>query len=66
MDGANAVHALKRHVCTATIPVIGLTAYDTASTAEDFRQVCDAVLEKPVSPDALLDALRRARGTARW
>jgi CheY-like chemotaxis protein len=59
MDGVQAVHALKLHACTRTTPIIGLTAH-TGSTTAEFRRVCDAVLEKPVNPDNLLEALRWA------
>lgn len=59
MDGAQAVRALKRHACTRTTPVIGLTAHTGAATL-DFRRMCDTVLEKPVNPDSLLAALRWA------
>jgi CheY-like chemotaxis protein len=62
MDGVQAAHALKLHARTRTTPVIGLTAHTGSATAE-FRRVCDTVLEKPVNPDDLLAALRRA---LRW
>ena len=66
MDGAAAARALKGGPRTAGIPVIGLTAHGTAADAHDFHQVCDSVLEKPLSPEAVVEALRRAvqRGNA--
>ena len=62
MNGAEAVQKLRLHARTRATPVIGLTAHSEAST-RDFRRACDAVLEKPVNPDDLLAALRRA---LRW
>ena len=59
MNGTEAVRALKLHACTRATPVIGLTAHVGPTTA-DFRRICDTVLEKPVNPDNLLEALRRA------
>jgi CheY-like chemotaxis protein len=56
LNGADAVRAIRRHVGAGTPPVVGLTAHPTA----DFREVCDTILEKPVSPTDLLDALRCA------
>jgi CheY-like chemotaxis protein len=60
MNGAEAVHALKGHACTAATPVIGLTAHGRCQSTQDFRRVCDTVLDKPVSPDDLLAAVRQA------
>ena len=62
MDGTEAVARLRLHARTRATPVIGLTAHPNLTT-RDFRRVCDAVLEKPVNPDDLLAALRRA---LRW
>lgn len=59
MDGAAAARALKADPRTAAIPVIGLTAHGTAASVQDFQHVCDVVLEKPLSPEAVLEALRR-------
>lgn len=59
MDGAEAVHALRREAGTRAIPVIGLTAHTGPATL-DFRRICDAVLDKPVNPDNLMAAMRRA------
>jgi CheY-like chemotaxis protein len=60
MDGATAARALKSDPRTFATPVIGLTAHGSAAGAHAFHEVCDIVLEKPVSPEAVLDALRRA------
>ena len=62
MNGTEAVRKLRLHARTRATPVIGLTAHSEPTTT-DFRRVCDAVLEKPVNPDDLLFALRRA---LRW
>jgi CheY-like chemotaxis protein len=62
MNGAEAVRRLRLNAPTRTTPVIGITAHSEATT-RDFRRACDAVLEKPVNPDDLLAALRRA---LRW
>ncbi len=59
MDGATAARALKGDPRTAAIPVIGLTAHGTAASVQDFHSVCDVVLQKPLSPEAVLEALRR-------
>ena len=59
MDGAVAARTLKGDPRTAAIPVIGLTAHGTAASLQDFQSVCDVVLEKPLSPEAVLEALRR-------
>jgi CheY-like chemotaxis protein len=59
MNGTEAVRALKLHACTRATPVIGLTAHVGPTTA-DFCCICDTVLEKPVNPDTLLEAVRRA------
>ena len=59
MDGAAAARALKGDPRTAAIPVIGLTAHGTAASLQDFQSVCDVVLEKPLSPEAVIEALRR-------
>ncbi len=59
MDGAAAARALKDDPRTAAIPVIGLTAHGTAASLQDFQSVCDLVLEKPLSPEAVIEALRR-------
>lgn len=63
MDGAEAVRRLRLHARTCATPVIGLTAHSESTTTRAFRRACDAVLEKPVNPDDLLAALRRA---LRW
>lgn len=65
MNGADVVHELRHHASTTTTPVIGLTAEGEPSSLE-FRRVCDTVLDKPVRPEDLLDALRGTlrRGTA--
>lgn len=60
MDGAAAGRALKGDPRTAAIPVVGLTAHGTEAGAHDFQHVCDIVLEKPLNPEAVVDALRRA------
>lgn len=60
MDGAAAARALKADPRTAGIPVIGLTAHGTRANAHDFPAVCETVLEKPLNPEAVIDALRRA------
>jgi CheY-like chemotaxis protein len=60
MDGVEAAHALKLHAATATTPVIGLTAQGSCQSSQDFRRVCATVLEKPVTHEDLLAALRRA------
>jgi CheY-like chemotaxis protein len=62
MNGAEAVNRIRLHASTRATPVIGITAHSETSTGA-FRSVCDAVLEKPVHPDDLLAALRRA---LRW
>ena len=59
MDGAEAARALKGDPRTAAIPVIGLTAHGNAASLQDFQSVCDVVLEKPLSPETVLEALRR-------
>ena len=60
MDGAAAARALKADSRTAAIPVVGLTGHGTAANAHDFPAVCEAVLEKPLNPEAVIAALRRA------
>ena len=64
MDGAAAARALKRDPRTASTPVIGLTAHGRGPDAREFHEVCDIVLEKPINPESVLDALRRALGRA--
>ena len=59
MDGAAAGRALKGDLRTAAIPGVGLTAHGTQAEAHDFPGVCDIVLEKPLNPEAVVDALRR-------
>jgi CheY-like chemotaxis protein len=65
MNGAEAVDALKRDARTAATPVIGVTAHATSPATQEFRRLCDAVLEKPVSPQTLVEALRLALGAQR-
>lgn len=60
MDGAAAARALKADPRTAGIPVVGLTAHGTAANAHNFPAVCETVLEKPLNPEAVVEALRRA------
>lgn len=60
MDGAAAARALKADPRTAGIPVVGLTAHGTAASAHNFGAVCETVLEKPLNPEAVFEALRRA------
>jgi two-component system cell cycle response regulator DivK len=60
MDGATAARALKADPRTAGIPVVGLTGHGTAANAHDFPAVCETVLEKPLNPEAVVEALRRA------
>jgi two-component system cell cycle response regulator DivK len=60
MDGAAAARALKADPRTASIPVVGLTGHGTAANAHDFPAVCETVLEKPLNPEAVVEALRRA------
>jgi CheY-like chemotaxis protein len=60
MDGAAATRALKADPRTAAIPVVGLTGHPKAATEGDFHAVCALVLEKPVSPEAVVAALRQA------
>ena len=60
MDGAAAGRALKRDLRTAAIPVVGLTGHGPEAGVYHFQDVCDIVLEKPLNPEAVVDALRRA------
>ena len=60
MDGAAAGRALKRDLRTAAIPVVGLTGHAPEAGAYHFQDVCDIVLEKPLNPEAVVEALRRA------
>lgn len=60
MDGAAAARALKADPRTAAIPVVGLTGHGTAANAHNFPAVCETVLEKPLNPEAVIEALRRA------
>lgn len=60
MDGADAARALKADPRTAAIPVIGLTGHAADADARDFHQICAAVLEKPLHPEAVIAALNRA------
>jgi CheY-like chemotaxis protein len=60
MDGADAARALKADPRTAAIPVVGLTGHGADAGAHDFHQVCAVVLDKPLSPEAVLAALGRA------
>jgi two-component system cell cycle response regulator DivK len=60
MNGAAAARTLKGDPRTAAIPVIGLTGHGTAARAHNFGDVCETVLEKPLNPEAVLEALRRA------
>jgi CheY-like chemotaxis protein len=59
MDGAAAGRALKADLRTAAIPVIGLTGHGPEAGAYNFQDVCEIVLEKPLNPEAVVDALRR-------
>jgi CheY-like chemotaxis protein len=58
MNGADAVRALKGHASTSATPVIGLTAQATSATEQSFHRICQTVLEKPASPEAVLEAMR--------
>ena len=59
MDGADAVRAIRSHPRTATTPVIGFTGYGLGAVAGDFGRLCDIILEKPIAPEDLLEAVRR-------
>lgn len=65
MNGADAVDALKRDTRTAATPVIGVTAHVASPATQEFCRLCDTVLEKPVSPQTLVEALRFALGSQR-
>lgn len=55
MDGVQASLFLKRDASTRTIPILMLTAFREALGG---RAQCDAYLDKPCSPHAMVDKLR--------
>ena len=58
-SGLDAARALKRAAPLAHIPVIAVTALARPSDAREARRAgCDGYLAKPVTPDALLAAVR--------
>jgi CheY-like chemotaxis protein len=65
LDGGQAVLTIKGNPSTASIPIIGLTAFTECSITREFWRLCDLVLQKPLCPDALLDGLRLVLRPAR-
>ena len=60
IDGFELTRRLKLDARTGRVPVVAITGYPafTADPARAQRAGCDAVLEKPCSPDALESAIR--------
>lgn len=56
MDGYDMVKTLRQEPYTSSIPIIGISASDPADVkASAFRRLCDAVIDKPFSPQDVLD-----------
>jgi len=61
--GWEAVRAIKAAADTGNIPVIALSTHATAGDKDEAHEAgCDRYLEKPVTPDQLLDAVRALLG----
>lgn len=66
MDGIEATRLLKRDPRTAGIPLLILSAHDTAAVRRDaVRAGCDAFLTKPAAPQRVLQELERLLSTDR-
>ncbi len=65
MSGLEATRLLKRDPRTARIPLLILSAHDTAAMQRDAVSAgCDAYLIKPARPDRILRELERLLGVA--
>lgn len=63
MDGMSAVRLLRGHDELRGVPIIALTAYDSAyPRAEAMEAMCDGYLVKPINLAELEGVLRRALG----
>ncbi|MDH4065151.1 MAG: response regulator, partial [Acidobacteriota bacterium] len=61
MDGYAAATAIRRHPDGAHVPIIAVTGHTgEAENARCLRAGCSSVIEKPVTRDALLPAIRSA------
>ncbi|HEX9049146.1 MAG TPA: response regulator [Anaeromyxobacter sp.] len=65
LDGAGLCEALRREPATREVPVVILTSNGDADTRRRARSAgAREVLEKPIQPHALLDAVNRHLGAA--
>jgi CheY-like chemotaxis protein len=63
MDGITAVHIIRGHERLRSVPVVGVTAYDTAyPRAEAFDAECAEYLVKPIDFRRLERVLNRLLG----
>jgi len=63
--GTDVVRTLKQDARTAGIPVVALSASVMAADKERAAQAgCADFIEKPVTPDRMIDVVRRALGAA--
>jgi len=67
IDGFELTRRLKQDARTSAVPVVAVTGYAafTADPGRAHRAGCDAVLEKPCSPDDLETAIRNLISGAR-
>lgn len=60
MTGWQAASFLRREAITKDVPIIAVTAYpETHAREVAMRAGCDLFLEKPVTPNDLVEAIRR-------
>jgi two-component system chemotaxis response regulator CheY len=65
LDGAGLCEALRKDPATKDVPVVILTSSTAADTRRRARSAgAREVLQKPIQPQALLEAVRRQVGTA--
>ena len=63
MDGWQTLAAIRADPSTASIPVLAVTAYHSASVAEDaYRAGFDGYIAKPYSPRQMLAKVREVIG----
>ena len=61
LDGLAATERLKAHAATAGVPVLALSADTFAPTPQEALGAgCESFLGKPVTPECLLNEIRRA------